>query len=110
MILDFEKMPKFREHAYRILELIPVWALAHGVSEKAIIQQIPTAYAWMLANKPRKRITHFLNNWMVNAKKFGNLVEKKAVVSPTVRFAPTAESELLTWDDIQKAKAENVKN
>lgn len=77
-MLNFDSMPLFKPHAYKIFKLIPQWAMAYGVSEKAIIKQIPIAHAWIQSNPgkgPKKQVTRFLFNWMRRAKEFGNLKE-----------------------------------
>lgn len=104
-MLDFDSMPEFKKHAYKVITLIPVWAKAYEVDEKAIVKQIPIAYAWTLANKeksPKKDIPRFLNNWMSLAKKYGNLVVTPN--KPLYQEKRPANDELLTYDDIQAMK------
>lgn len=104
-MLDFDSMPEFKLHAYKILTLIPVWAKAYEVDEKAIIKQIPIAYAWTKANPdkaPKKFIPRFLNNWMGNAKRFGNLIASPN--KPLFQEKLADDNELLTYDDIQAMK------
>lgn len=98
-------MPLFKPQAYKIIQLIPVWAQAYQVDEQAIIKQIPIAYAWCVANKekaPKKNYARFLNVWMGNAKKFGNLVVSQN--KPLYKENLPPPEELLTFEDIQAMK------
>ena len=75
-MLDFEKMPLFSTHSYRIFKLIPQWAFSLEVDSTDIIRQLYIAHTWCLANKdkaPKKNVARFLNQWMGKAKEFGNL-------------------------------------
>src|SRR5580765_3293093 len=76
-MLDFTALPRFKEQAYDILQMVPVWAKSFEVDEKAIMRQIPWAHGWCESNKakaPKKNMVRFLFNWMSRAKKLGNLV------------------------------------
>lgn len=74
---DFQKLPKFRPSATKIIPLIPEWAQAYDVPVLAIEKQLAWAHGWILSNPkkaPKKDFVRFLFNWMRKAKEFGNLV------------------------------------
>jgi len=82
MELNFEKLPRFKMHAMQIATLVPQWAEAHQVPHEAIVNQIYIAHAWADSNPkkaPKKNMARYLFNWMLQAKRYGNLkVPQKA--------------------------------
>lgn len=89
MVLDFERLPRFKPQAMKIVSLTRQWAYAHGVPEEAVITQIYTAHAWCDSNPkraPKKDMARFLWSWMGQAKRYGNLVvrAKEAPREPVV--------------------------
>lgn len=77
-MLDFDRLPHLKPYSFKIFKCLAVWAQAYGVSERAIIRQLPIAEAWLASNEercPKKNMTRFLNTWMKRAKEFGNLKE-----------------------------------
>lgn len=104
-MLDFDKLPRFKPQCVRILELIPQWAMAFSVDEKAIMRQLPIAHAWVVSNPgkgPKSQITRFLFHWMAKAKQFGNLAPTRETGIFKEKLA--ASEELLTYEDIQAMK------
>lgn len=76
-MLDLESLKRFRDHKFKIFNMIPEWAKAYGVPEAAILRQIPFAHAWCNANPtkaPKKDPVRFLNNWLRIAQRMGSLV------------------------------------
>jgi hypothetical protein len=102
---DFSKLPRFRKHAHRVIELVPQWAMAYQVDELAIWRQLPIAHVWCEANPdkaPKKNVIRFLNSWMRQARSFGNLVvvqTSRPYVEPLI-----APEDLLTYEDILDSK------
>jgi len=79
-MLDFEKLPRFKNEASRIVALIPEWANAYEVPSQVIIRQLGFAHGWIGSNPkraPKHDVVRFLNNWMRKAHEFGNLTVDK---------------------------------
>lgn len=106
-MIDFEKLPFFKKHAFRIVELIPEWSRAYEATPEAIEKQIPIAHAWICSNPtraPKKHLGRFLNTWMKKAKEYGNLVEKKQIMC--YNESKTPDEEIMTGDDFAKMREE----
>ncbi len=104
-MLDFDALPRFKQQAYSILTMIPVWAHAFEVDEKAIIRQLGWAHGWCECNKaraPKKNIVRFLFNWMTRAKKLGNLVSVDQ--DNFYKEAVPNEDEILTGEDFKRMR------
>lgn len=87
--------------------MIPTWAIAFGVDEKAIIRQIPIAHAWIDSNPrkgPKRDIIRFLFNWLTKAQKFGNLVAEVKVNA--YKEKPTNED--MTVEEMQEIRRRNM--
>lgn len=103
-MLDFSVLPRFKVQAYSIIQMIPVWAQALQVDEQAIIRQIAWAHGWCESNKakaPKKNMVRFLFNWMVRAKKLGNLV---SVTKHDLYKEPEPEGEVMDGDDFKRMR------
>jgi hypothetical protein len=104
--LNFEKLPRFKNHAMRIWSLVPQWAHAHQVPEEAIVSQIYIAHAWADSNPkkaPKKNMTRYLDSWMKQAKRYGNL--KVAPAKPVPR-APDPEGDM-TVEEMREIRRQN---
>jgi hypothetical protein len=104
--MNLENLPRFRDHACRINELIPVWAQSYQVSTAAIERQILFAAGWCASNPrraPKRDVVRFLFNWMSKAKKMGNLVEEKKIM-PIVEIEPD-----LSYEEMVAIRKQNIK-
>lgn len=106
MRIDFEKLPRFKSSAMKVLQLIPQWAHAHTVSEEAVVSQIYTAHAWCDSNPkraPKKNVTRFLWSWMGSAKRYGNLRVPEKVAPRPVEAEPD-----MTFEEMVAIRKQNM--
>lgn len=104
-MLDFDRLPKFREFRFQILKLIPEWVAAYETTEAEILRQIGWAHAWCNANPrkaPKKDPVRFLWNWMRHAKRYDNILQKR--VDLTYREDKPADSEIMDGEDFRKMR------
>jgi hypothetical protein len=103
-MLDFDRMPRFKNDAAEIFQMIERWSDSLQVDPKAILRQIPIAHGWCDSNPkkaPRRDILRFLFNWMKKAQQLNHLV-----VQPKVQTykPPPIEGELMTAEDFRKIR------
>ena len=95
-------------HSVKIMALIQEWADAHQVSRDAIINQIYIAHVWADSNPkkaPRKYMTRYLDSWIKQAKRYGNL---KSPEKPQNR-PPEPESESdMTFEEMVAIRRRNM--
>lgn len=106
MTLDFDKLPRFKHEAIKILSLVSQWAFALKVPEDAVVQQVYTAHAWANSNPkkaPKKNVTRFLDSWMKSAQRWGNL----RVSTPSIPRAPEKEPEM-SYDEMVAIRKANM--
>lgn len=106
--LNFEKMPKWFPEALTIITMIDTWAEAYKVPREEILRQIPLAYSWACSNPkmaPKKQVMRFLNNWMANAKRWGNLVARRV----DHKRAADVEGDM-TFEEMQAIRKANLGN
>jgi hypothetical protein len=111
-MLDFERLPRFKPFAHSIVEQISRWAFAYMVTTEVIMQQIPIAHVWIENNPkkaPKRNVMRFLNNWMAQAKRYGNLTIKQDIVPPSVIHAPKPEETEMTIEEMQAIRKANFK-
>lgn len=104
-MLDFDKLPRFKNEQFRIFEMIPRWAEAFETSEKAVIRQLSWAHGWLDCNPrraPRSNLMRFLWNWMRTAKKMGNLVESQLELKANQIPEPEADMTVEEMIEIRK--------
>lgn len=106
-MLDFNRLSRFKEFQFEILRLVPEWALAYGVSEEAILRQIPWAHGWCSSNPkkaPKSNVIRFLFNWMRKAKEMGTLrVPEVQAVNPSEIIPPRD----MTADEMMEIRRKN---
>lgn len=106
MDLNFEKLPRFKNDAMKIWQLIPQWAHAHQVDQGAVINQIYIAHAWLDSNPkkaPKKLITRFLWSWMGQAKRYGNLKTPQKAVPKVIE----AHNEDMSVEEMEEIRRRN---
>lgn len=106
MDIDFRILPRFREHAYRITQLVAEWAIGYEVHQDAIIRQLGVAHAWISSNPrkaPKKDVVRFLFNWMRKAKEHGNL----RVPVASRKREPEPEPEM-TYEEMVEIRRRNM--
>lgn len=109
MGLDFEKLPRFKDQAMMVFQLIPQWAHAHQVSEEAVVSQIYTAHAWCDSNPkkaPKKYPVRFLWSWMAAAKRYGNL---KTPEKQTLKVQEALPDEDMTVEEMIAIRQANMR-
>ncbi len=109
MDFNFEKLPRFKAHAFEISLLMPQWARAHQVPCDAIINQIYIAHAWADSNPkkaPKKNITRYLFNWMAQAKRYGNLKVPEKRVQAVKAVIPEPD---MTFEEMQAIRKQNMR-
>ena len=102
----FINFPRFKEHSFRIVSLIPEWARAYQVPEQAILRQLSYAHAWINANPrkaPKRDPVRFLFNWMRLAQKYGNL----KVPEPSKKVQPEKEPDM-SFEEMVSIRKRNL--
>jgi hypothetical protein len=91
----------------QILTLVPQWAEAHQVPREAIVNQIYIAHVWADSNPkkaPKKNMTRYLDSWMKQAKKYGNL---RVPPPPSVPRPPDPEGDM-TVEEMREIRRRNM--
>lgn len=105
--MNFELLPRFKKHQFRILEMIPKWIMLYEVDIVAIQKQIVAAHVWYDANPtraPKKDVVRGLHAWMRIAKEFGHFTPK---TKPALPYREPAHVFDMTAEEMREIRLRN---